>query len=372
MKKKSAKKGIMIVVMIVIIAILVSIIGMLYVQGKLSKINRTTSEVLPEPIPVAEQTFEADEESGPDTIQPEKIEWKKVTAIKAEEAPHVTNILLIGQDARSGEGRQRSDTMILVSINSETKLITLVSFMRDMYVPIPGYDANRINAAYAFGGMPLLDEVIEQNFGVPIDGNIEVNLDGFLEAMSTVGDLEIELSAEEAAYMNENPALGSSTDTPVESWALTEGINYLTPTQALAYARMRHIGNSDYDRVDRQRKVIMSAFNKLMASGLPTQLALSDSILPCLTTDMTQSQIMMLIKDLQSTSLNPESYRIPLEGTYTSETVHGMAVLVPDLQANAEFLQKVLYGNSGASAATGNAAGASGATGTPAPTAAAE
>ena len=68
----------------------------------------------------------------------------------------VINILLIGQDRREGQARQRSDSMILCSINKARKKIILTSIMRDLYVPIPGYSDNRINAAYQFGGMPLL------------------------------------------------------------------------------------------------------------------------------------------------------------------------------------------------------------------------
>ena len=91
----------------------------------------------------------------------------------------IKNILIIGQDRREGEtGRTRSDTMIICSINTKTNKIYLTSLMRDMYVPIPGYGANRINAAYVFGGMDLLDSVIEQDFGVKIDGNVEVDFDG--------------------------------------------------------------------------------------------------------------------------------------------------------------------------------------------------
>ena len=78
---------------------------------------------------------------------------------------NIVNILLVGQDAREGQGGQRSDSMIVCSINKTKRTVTLISIMRDTYVQIPGYGGNRINAAFAFGGYDLLDKTIEENFG---------------------------------------------------------------------------------------------------------------------------------------------------------------------------------------------------------------
>ena len=341
MKHQDAKTKRGLILLIILLVIAVGLIGLLFVQGKLQKIGRvsgTTDRIDP-----SEQTFEADEDSGPDTLKPEEVKWEPITA-EALSVEGVTNILLIGQDARTGEGRQRSDTMILCSLNENTGVITLCSLMRDLYVPIPGYSDNRINAAYAFGGMPLLDQTIEDAFGVKIDGNVEVNLDGFLGSMAQVGPLDIYLNWDEATYMNENPAVGSSDDVAYETWYLTEGVNTLSPSQALAYARMRHVGNSDYERTERQRKVLSAAFRKLAGSDIGTLLRLSDSILPSLTTDLSDSEITALIRMAHGMTLAEESYRIPADGTYSSESIRGMAVLVPDLSSNSAYLKKCLFG----------------------------
>ena len=340
MSKPKAKKHRMLPLLIVLLAIAIALVAMVYVQGKLLKIRRT-SNVSPTIAP-EEQTFETDEEVVPDTLQPEELEWEKTEEAEAVEG--VTNILLIGQDARSGEARQRSDSMIICSLNEHTKKITLVSLMRDMYVPIPGYSDNRINSAYAFGGMPLLDQVIEEAFGVKIDGNIEVNLEGFLGSMEAIGDLDITLTADEAEYMNSNPAIGSGDDTSVEDWYLEEGLNTLTPSQALGYARMRHVGNSDYERTERQRRVLTAAFKKLVGSDLATLIKLSDKILPSLTTDLTGNEIVELVTQASGMSLADESYRIPVDGTFSSEGIRGMSVLVPDLAKNSDYLKEYLYG----------------------------
>ena len=343
--KKKSRAG-AIAGMIIAVIVLLAIFSMLYVQGKMSQINRNTS--VSKVVPPSEQTFEVDENAEPDTIKPEEIVWKPaVTPVPVETAKGVKNLLLIGQDARVGQERQRSDTMIICSLNEDTNKITMCSLMRDMYVPIPGYDDNRINAAYVFGGMPLLDQVIEQDFGVHIDGNIEVDLDGFLKSMTAIGPLDIELTEEEAEYLNANPAIGSNEDTvSTYSWDLKPGMNSLTPEQALAYSRVRYIGNSDYDRTDRQRKVLTAAFNKLAGSDLKTLVALMDDILPNFTTDLSQNQLLDYLKMIQSNNmeLNETSYRLPVEGTYSSEYVRGMAVLVPDLEENSRYLHEYLYG----------------------------
>ncbi len=336
-----------IVLGIVIALVAVFIGGMIFINAKLNKINRVDTSAISY-VPREEETFEVDEQGDADgdgvadptptdTINPEDITWEDVD-INVMQDKDVSNILLIGQDARSGEGRARSDSMIICSINKKTNEITLTSIMRDMYVPIPGYSDNRINAAYQFGGMPLLDQVIEESLGVHIDGNVEVNFEGFIGAFTEIGNLDIELYQAEADHLNKQNS----------AWHLTEGVNSLTPEQALAYSRIRYVGNSDWERTDRQRKVLTAAFNKLQGSDLFTLLDMADKIFPYLTTDMDNMQILGYVYTVVTSGMSlGESYRLPAEGTYTCETLRaGMEVLVPDLNANSQQLQEYIYGSS--------------------------
>lgn len=346
MSKNSKKRRTGAVVgMVIAIIVLLGIAAFLYIQGKMSQVNRET--LVSNVVPREQQTFEVDENAEPDTIKPDEVEWQKVETPEPEKVEGVKNLLLIGQDARVGQQRQRSDTMIIFSINGNTNKITMCSLMRDMYVPIPGYDDNRINAAYVFGGMPLLDQVIEEDFGVHIDGNIEVDLDGFLSSMTAIGPLEIELTEEEADYLNANPGIGSNNDAlSTFTWNLKPGMNSLTPEQALAYSRVRYVGHADYERTERQRRVLTTAFHKLISSDVKDLISLADKLLPCFTTDMAQTEILDLVKLIKANGmeLNETSYRIPVDGTYSSEYVRGMAVLVPDLAENSRYLHEYLYG----------------------------
>ena len=196
-------------------------------------------------------------ESKQETTEEDSFKFADKDVMRDED---IQNILLIGQDRRSGQERQRSDSMIICSINKKTGKITLVSLMRDMYVKIPGYQSHRINTAYSLGGMELLDETIEENFGVHIDGNVEIDFEGFIKAMTKVGKLDIHLTQDEAEYINDTLGYGK----------LKGGMNSLDAKQVLMYARTRYVGDGDYERTERQRKVLTTAFDKLRKSNLRT------------------------------------------------------------------------------------------------------
>lgn len=258
-------------------------------------------------------------------LDPAEIQWTEVTELVGQEQDLV-NILLIGQDARPGETRARSDTMILVTFNKTTGDITMTSFLRDLYVQIPGYQDNRINAAYAYGGMELLDETLLQNFGVEVDANIEVNFDGFSSIIDVLGGVDIELTQAEASHLG-----------------LPAGMNHLNGENALAYARIRSI-DSDFYRTERQRKVISALFNSLKTAGFSRITDLIDTILPMVTTDMSNVQIVAYATELfpMLSSGTLSSARIPADDTYNFNSVRGMSVIVADMDANRAILKETL------------------------------
>ena len=128
---------------------------------------------------------------------------------------YITNIMLVGQNWREDEQNKLSDTMILCSINQKTKTMTMVSFLRDLYVPLPAYAGhgpgrNRINVCYALGsswqrnslgGMEMLALCIEQNFGIHVDHTIEVSFESFPRIIDGFGGVEVDVTEEEAYYM---------------------------------------------------------------------------------------------------------------------------------------------------------------------------
>ena len=248
----------------------------------------------------------------------------------------IVNILLIGQDRREGESRARSDSMILCTFNKQTKQLIMTSFLRDLYVEIPGYRSNRINAAYAAGGMSLLDKTLEQNFGLYIDGNVEVDFNQFADIVDLLGGVEIELRQDEANFINEET--GST---------LSQGVHTLRGDQALAYTRIRKLdADGDFSRTNRQRKVISALLEAYKGSSLTTVLSLVTKILPMITTDMSSIELMGHALELFPMLSGAElvSQRVPADGTYSNQSIDGMAVLVADMDAAREMLEHTLLG----------------------------
>lgn len=270
-------------------------------------------------------------------------EERAVTEVMGDE--DIVNILLIGQDRREGETRQRSDTMILATMNKRDKCISLTSFMRDLYVQIPGYEDNRINAAYSFGGMELLDETIETNFGIQIDGNAEVDFEVFKTLVDKVGGINLELTQAEADYICGRDQSVLYPQPFNSEWDLQEGINHLNGEQALIHVRNRSIGNSDYRRTERQRDVVMAVFDEIKDAGILTLGGMIRDVLPMVTTDISLDEMLgYAIEVLEIGTDDLRSYRIPIDGAYNSAKVRGMQVLVPDLEKNREYLWETLYG----------------------------
>ena len=156
----------------------------------------------------------------------EKIENYLFPTVEPIDHSPLMNILIVGQDQKPEDNtRQRSDVMMLCSYNRETNEVHITSFLRDLYVKLPGgYSHNKLNAAYHFGGFKLLYQTMLDNFGVKIDGGIEIDFNGFVDIVDLLGGVDMYLTAEEAPYV-------SST--------ATEGVNHLNGRKALNYARTR-------------------------------------------------------------------------------------------------------------------------------------
>ena len=136
----------------------------------------------------------------------EKIENYLFPTVEPIDHSPLINILIVGQDQKPEDTtRQRSDVMMLCSYNKETNEVHVTSFLRDLYVKLPGgYSHNKLNAAYHFGGFKLLYQTMLDNFGVQIDGGIEIDFNGFVEIVDLLGGVDMYLTAEEAPYVSTN------------------------------------------------------------------------------------------------------------------------------------------------------------------------
>ncbi len=263
------------------------------------------------------------------------------------DSSNVRNILLIGNDSR-GDDLGRSDSMILLSINSSTNKINLVSLMRDMYVNIPEHGQDKLNAAYSYGGPELLMDTIEENFYIEIDDYISINFTSFAGIVDAIGGVEIEINEDEATAINvlldSNEGI-SLFGTPDESDYLYGAGKYkLNGKQALCYARLRKVGNADFERTERQRKVLTEMFKNMGASSV---FSIIGDAFPDVSTNMSGFQMYWLSLRLPFILgfYDMEQLRIPAEDTFWDSVIDGQDVLEIDFDANLDIIERDIYGN---------------------------
>ena len=338
-KRNSGKRKALIALCSVLAVILTAMLGVTVAAHSLmNKMNRVeeggnatiSQQEMQEYLDAEKENSGAE---GP-AISDSDINWGDGDATLLGDSEDVINILLIGQDRRSGEERARSDSMILCTIHKEKKTIVLTSFMRDLYVQIPGYGNNRINASYAWGGMELLNQTLEKNFGICVDGNVEVDFNQFADIVDLLGGVPMELRNDEAQYIN------SDTQS-----SLSGGMQILNGKQALSYARIRSLdADADFSRTNRQRKVITALLGQLKDAGLVKLLGLLDDVLPMVTTDMSNGEILgyatKVFPVLSGASLS--SQRVPADGAYYGAMIDGMSVLVADMDKTRDLLRDTI------------------------------
>lgn len=333
----NTKRVLLIVLSVLLSVILVVLIaGTAYMERMLNLINKN-----PDDSTVSREEFEqlqkehlATEETGftGETIDPNDVNLN-LNNKPVQEQEHIVNIMLIGQDRRPGEGRQRSDVMILCTVNKKTKELTMTSFMRDLYVQIPGYGGDKMNAAYSYGGMKLLNKTMQENFGIQLDGQVEVDFNGFKDVIDLMGGVDVYLGRTEANYMI------------AHGYDVFNGTNRLYGDAALFYARNRSIGNGDFTRTERQRKVLNALFEKCRGMSLSQLQKLMEKVLPMITTDMTNREMLDYLTDLvpMLVDMQVNTNRIPTDGTFSDRYVTGVgSVLLPDLEANRTILKEIM------------------------------
>lgn len=255
------------------------------------------------------------------------------------------NILLIGEEALEYFGGSRSDTMIILSVNSREKKLHMTSLMRDMYVQIPGYSDNKLNAAYSFGGARLLIDTIELNFQVKIDGYVKVGFDNFEWIIDRLGGVEITLTAEEAEYLRTtryitNPAYRG----------VVAGTQLMNGNQVLGYCRVRYVPtangtHSDFGRTERQRLVLMKIFNKYKDSNIFTLVGILNDCLPKVTTDISKDDMQDLLRTVvENRMLSLDTLRLPVAGTYEDVYVGQSEVIQVKWPKNIEVLHEFIFG----------------------------
>lgn len=244
-------------------------------------------------------------------------------------------LLLIGSDQRDESWNGNSDVMILVTIHASDEKIIMTSFMRDLYADIPEYGVHKLNYAYAAGGAETLVDTLQDNYDLSIDNYMIVNFESMAEIIDAVGGVEISVTEEEIEFLN---MYLQSMEVP--QYCLSCGGDYLlNGYQAVAYMRIRYVGNSDYERTQRQRDVLRAIFDGIETLDVEAMTKLTAKVLPKLRHDIDLFSLMQLTADLPVLAgYDLEEQRIPYDDLYYVQD----EMLVPDFEETIYRLHEVI------------------------------
>ena len=283
-----------------------------------------------------------------------KSEPEPAPEAQAEAAPAAEssgpwqNVLLLGTDSRTEDAESRTDTMIVLSLNSETKEIRMTSLMRDIWLDIPGHGGAKLNAACVYGGPELTVKTINQYFGLDIQAYVLVNMECLAKIVDALGGIQMDVSEEEAAAINrlfaddraakdENSAF-AGTNVTAGSQVMLDG------KQALGFARIRSLDN-DYARTERQRRLLLTIAKQMQQKDLLTVMGIVGGMLQYVETNLTLDDIRSLLVVCLGASLDGiAELRLPAKGTYQSGDYNNTWCILPDFQENARVLHAFIYG----------------------------
>lgn len=279
-KNNKRKKGrwlkVLGTILLTIILILAILIGLayVYITNKLSKMN---------------------------TVQLDESQLG-ITAEASTKLAKYRNIAIFGVDSREddyGKGN-RSDCMIIASINNETKEVRLISVYRDTYVNIQGHGLDKITHAYSYGEAPLAINTLNTNLDLNISEFVTVNFDSVSDAVDELGGVTINIENEEIKYINDYIDATAQITHKTAKHVTSVGRQTLDGVQAVAYSRIRYTAGGDYKRTERMRNVIEAMANKLKSKNIMEINNFMDEILPKVYTNISQKTIMSMIPDMMN------------------------------------------------------------------------
>lgn len=248
---------------------------------------------------------------------------------KADDKDGITNILLAGVDGNNLEKGNRSDSMMVLTIDENNNDIRITSLARDTYVQIPGYGEEKLTHAYAYGGPALLLQTIDKNFGLKIDKYAAVSFSSFEKIIDALGGIEIDVLPKEVSYIPGVDSAGKQT---------------LNGSEVLAYSRIRYADDA-YQRDNRQRTVMQSAYNKL-ASNPGDLMEIGNTILGYTKTNIPPMEIFKLAnKVIKMNFTEFPQLEFPLDGHRDGKTLSQEKgwVILWDKEYNNEQLKKFIF-----------------------------
>ncbi len=257
------------------------------------------------------------------------------------------NILLMGTDSRGSTKFLRTDTMIILSINSNTNEVKMTSVMRDTWVQLPEYGGQKLNAACVYGGPELTMRTINENFGLNIQNYALVNMNCLVAIVDALGGIRLDVSAAESraiSYLSAEDAKSPNGEKKYATSVPSGNQVLLNGKQVLAYSRIRK-SDSDYARAERQRTVLVTIAKRLQQESMFSMVTIVTNLLQYVTTNMGFDQIMSIAKACMGMNLDSlTEFRVPADGTYQDGMFGGVWCIKPDFEENTRLLHEFIYG----------------------------
>ncbi|EHK2363074.1 TPA: LCP family protein [Clostridium perfringens] len=265
--------------------------------------------------------------------------------IKFKEVPGITNILLLSSDARPGEDVSRSDSIMILTIDNINKKLKVTSLMRDMLVKIDGHGEEKLNHAFAYGGPTKTIETIQNNFGIKLNNYVIVDFSAFVKVIDAINGIEVTVKDYELDELNKYILDGGGSE---EDLLPSPGTYNLNGYQALSYARIRKVGNGEYERTERQRAVLQIALEKVKDMSTVKLVSLLNELFPYVKTNISLGNAM----DYGFTALNVgkkcnfeiEQFRVPLDSISKGGIINNKGwVFVIDKVETSKALQEFIF-----------------------------
>lgn len=309
-----------------------------------------TLETLPEE--VMEETLSTEERTGVVVSADELDSIHNLMSSLSERETisddDIYNVMLIGVDRRDKSWNGNSDAMMLVSVNKAKNKVSITSLMRDTYVDIEGVGYAKLNASYAYGAGPLLCQTVTDTYKVKVDRYAAVDFFDLIEIIDIIGGVSLEITPKEAevanGYILDMCNLmeidGYEHQIPSEG-----GLVRCDGVQAVAYARNRYVGNSDFQRTERQRYVIQQLIKEVEQMSISQMTEKMQAILGHVTMNIPESEIWSMLGEVpEILDYEFEMSRVPYDNMYSVIYVKGQDMLVPDWDATIEKMHNTIYG----------------------------
>lgn len=267
-----------------------------------------------------------------------------------EQETDYLNVALFGLDSREGDlGKgNRSDTMMIASLNKATGEVKLVSVYRDTLLKLDDGSYNKANAAYAFGGPEGAISMINRNMDMDISKYVTVNFNALVDVIDALGGFDMTLTHDEVVHMN-NYCVETSEVTGKDYEKIEpeeEGTYHLNGVQVVSYARIRYTGGGDFERTSRQRRVLALIAEKAQSASFSTLNKIIDKVFPQISTNFTITEMIAYAKDIAKYKLG-DSMGFPDNNSFDMLDVVGSVVIPETLTSNVEDVHKFLFGDDG-------------------------